>query len=346
MKRSKIIRQLVIGITLLIVFPILLSALFAGKFQFRCIPVYFKESFFGITIGLLLWLGNWFIGVQTGKRLNWKKDAGRANTISLICFLSYGLIISVFVSYFFQHFIWDNSGRELYVNVIINAFIALAIDLIFISFFYSAYLAKYYKMALEQNEQLKHENLRARYESLKNQVNPHFLFNSLNTLTGLVEQKPALATGYIKKLSDTYRYVLEQSDKELISLKDELKFVDDYIYLLKIRFGDSLEFHSDIVVHNLIMVIPLGLQMLIENANKHNVISDNMPLKIEIVQEEEFISVKNNIQKKQVVAPQNKPFGLENLKNRYSYLTDIPVIIEESENEFMVKLPIIKSDAK
>ena len=181
------------------------------------------------------------------------------------------------------------------------------------------------------------------YEALKNQVNPHFLFNSLNTLSGLVEQKPELATEFIKKLSDIYRYVLEQSDKELVSIHNEMKFVEDYIFLSKMRFGKSLIFNSELSSGNNILIVPLGLQMLIENAIKHNIISDKKPLKIEIVIEEGFIIVKNNIQKKNTISSDKEPLGMENLKKRYEYLSNVPVEVIESDNTFIVKLPIIQN---
>lgn len=178
---------------------------------------------------------------------------------------------------------------------------------------------------------------------MKNQVNPHFLFNSLNTLSGVVEQNPELATDFIKKLSDIYRYVLEQSDREVVSINDEMKFVNDYIFLLKMRFGEALIFNSDLSAMNNTQIAPLGIQMLVENAIKHNIVSDDMPLKIEIGIEDGFVFLKNNIQTKTIIVSDKKPQGLENLKKRYLYLSGSSIEIIESDNEFIVKLPIIES---
>ena len=119
-------------------------------------------------------------------------------------------------------------------------------SLIIFYFYNTTLISNNWIKSIEKNEELKRENLLAKYEALKNQVNPHFLFNSLNTLSGLVEQKPELATDFIKKLSDIYRYVLEQNDKELVSINDEMKFVEDYIFLSKMRFGKGLIFNSHI----------------------------------------------------------------------------------------------------
>ena len=197
--------------------------------------------------------------------------------------------------------------------------------------------------SIRKNEELKRENLQAKYEVLKNKVNPHFLFNSLNTLSSVIERKPELGSDFVKKLSDIYRYVLEQSDKELVLLDVEMKFVEDYIFLSKIRFGNALIFHSTIPKNSDIQVVPLGLQTLIENAIKHNIISDDMPLQIELGIKDNFIVIKNNIQKKNIIMPDRKPHGLENLRNRYTYHSDLSIEITESDDFFTVRLPIIKT---
>jgi LytS/YehU family sensor histidine kinase len=208
--------------------------------------------------------------------------------------------------------------------------------------YYSKYLVRYYAQSLRSEEELKRENLVARYEALKNQVNTHFLFNSLNTLSGVVEQNPEKAVEYIKKLSDIYRYVLDQRDKELVHIEEELKFVADYIHLAKIRHGNGLELKQRITAGHNWYIAPLGLQILVENAIKHNIISDDMPLVIEIENSSEYLTVKNNSQKKSTVVKSNS-IGLENLKNRYTLLSDKPVQIIDGDNYFMVKLPIIES---
>ena len=164
----------------------------------------------------------------------------------------------------------------------------------------------------------------------------------MNTLSGLVEQKPELATDFIKKLSDIYRYVLEQNDKELVSINDELKFVEDYVFLSQMRFGKGLIFYSHLTKNQNSQVAPLGIQMVVENAIKHNIISDDMPLKIEMESENGFIVVKNNLQKKKTIISGKEPLGLENLKKRYAYLSGVEVEVIESDGKFIVKLPIIE----
>ncbi len=141
---------------------------------------------------------------------------------------------------------------------------------------------KNWKEAAVQQEELKRAHLALQYQSLKDQVRPHFLFNSLSSLATLINTDAEKATLFVHKLSDVYRYVLEQRENELVPLKDDLKFLEDYIFLQKIRFGDRLrmEIRLDLDLNRL--VIPLSLQMLVENAIKHNEISEEHPLLIEI----------------------------------------------------------------
>lgn len=248
------------------------------------------------------------------------------------------------IPFTFDKLVWGMSGESLFYDVFIKALIVLTADLIVIYFYYSNHLANHWIKAIEKNEELKRENLLAKYETLKNQVNPHFLFNSLNTLSGVVEQKPELATEFIRKLSDIYRYVLEQTDKELVPVSEELKFVNDYIFLARMRQGEGLIFHSKIANDPHLQVAPLAIQMLVENAIKHNIASDEKPLTIEIKSENGFVVVKNNHQRKRTVNQGNKPIGLENLKNRYAYLSDTPVEIIATDETFVVKLPVIHAE--
>ncbi|MBN2487127.1 MAG: histidine kinase [Bacteroidales bacterium] len=318
-----------------------ITFLFVGKDFFVSFKRYIDGILYGFSIGLTFWLGNWAIGWLSGTRLNWKKNPRRANTISLLSFLVYGIIASITIPFLF-HGVFHNRWNGLFNTVIVNGFINLSLDIIFVSIYYTKYLVKYYEKSLVNEEVFKRESLLAKYEALKNQVNPHFLFNSLNTLSGVVENDPAKAVGFIKKLSDIYRYVLEQRDKEVVMLNDEMKFVSDYLHLAKIRYGNGLTIKNTIG-STTFLVAPLGLQMLVENAIKHNIIGDDMPLTIELSVENGFIIIKNNLQRKHP-GFDTSSLGLENLKNRYQYITEKPVEIIESLNSFIVKLPVIENN--
>jgi sensor histidine kinase YesM len=341
-KKRKAYFNIIMWNLFLIVVANIIAFLFQGPKLFSSFSYYITYASLAYAYGFFFPWGNKLIGKYT-ENLEWSKNPQRANLISFLLLVGYGIIMSVSIPYIFDRFVWGAmTGKDLIYDVSAKVLIVMVLDLIVIYFYYSKYIINNWIKSIENNEELKRENLVAKYEALKNQVNPHFLFNSLNTLSGVVEQKPELSTNFIKKLSDIYRYVLEQNDKELVSINDEMKFVEDYIFLSKMRFGEALIFHSNLPTNNTVQIVPLGLQMLVENAIKHNVIADDMPLKIEIGIEGSFVIVKNNIQKKTTINSGKEPLGLENLKKRYAYLSGESVEFIESDNNFRVKLPIIE----
>jgi len=196
-----------------------------------------------------------------------------------------------------------------------------------------------------QNEKLKTEAIASRFSALKNQVNPHFLFNSLNVLTNLVYKDPDQSAEFIQKLSDVYRFVLDSQDKETVLLKDELSFVESFIYLQKMRFGEHLKVQVDLPDHQHIAVPPLAIQMLVENAIKHNTISQERPLRIHIKSENNFLVIENDLHPKEVIAEKKNGIGLENIKARYKFLSGKEVLVRKDANSFSVYLPILRESA-
>jgi len=198
---------------------------------------------------------------------------------------------------------------------------------------------KNWKEAAVQQEKLKREQLALQYETLKSQVNPHFLFNNLNTLTSLINSNPDKAIDFVKKLSEVYRYVLDQQDSELVTLDTELQFVESYIYLQKIRFGTNLDVQINIDDKNF-KVIPLSIQMLVENAIKHNEISDLHPLNIRIFTDEnQYLTIENKLQKKN--GSEGNGTGIDNIKNRYQFFTNKELVLAISKEYFKVRIPLL-----
>lgn len=341
--KKQIYKHVLFSISFAIVVASIVGYAFQGAKIFSSFPFYIKYTGYGYSLFLTFWLGHLAIGHLTEKKLDWTKNLKRAHIISLSSYIIFGIIAGISITYIFSVNVFEVVGNDLFWDVFIKSLMIMVLDLFVIAIYYSTNLTQYWKKAIETNEELKRENLQAKYEVLKNKVNPHFLFNSLNTLSSLIERKPELGSDFVKKLSDIYRYVLEQSDKELIPLDVEMKFVEDYIFLSKIRFGNALTFRSNMPANTNIQVVPLGLQTLIENAIKHNIISDDMPLLIEMSIENDFIVLKNNNQKKNIIMPERKPHGLDNLRNRYKYHTDLLIKITESDEFFTVRLPIIKT---
>ncbi len=342
MNKSK--KGIVFWIISIIVLTPVIGYLIQGPKIFSSVSYYFTYASIGYAYGIIMPIGNTLIG-KYFEKLDWSKNPKRTNLITFTIFMGYGISMGIAIPYTIDRFLWGMSGKEVFYDVSAKAFMVTVISLVIFYFYNTNLISNNWIKSIEKNEELKRENLQAKYEALKNQVNPHFLFNSLNTLSGLVEQKPEFATDFIKKLSDIYRYVLEQNNKELVSIKDEMEFVEDYIFLSQMRFGKGLLFNTQIKNFGNMQVVPLGLQMLIENAMKHNAISDDMPLKIEMKIEDGFLVVTNNIQGKRIISSATKPLGLENIKKRYAYLSGISVEVIKSESEFIVKLPVIESQS-
>lgn len=199
------------------------------------------------------------------------------------------------------------------------------------------------QLLLKAERQAK-ENLISRFETLKNQVNPHFLFNSLNALSSLVHRNPDTAKDFIHKLSNVYRYIIEQKDNDVVELCEELTFMRAYFFLHKIRFSDNLNLVERL--HGLstqFLIPPLALQLLVENAIKHNIISSEHPLLIEVYAEPEgYLVIRNNFQKRKDGLV-STGIGLKNLCDRYSYLTDKEPAFYHDDQHYYAKVPLLKA---
>ena len=196
-----------------------------------------------------------------------------------------------------------------------------------------------------QAERLQRDFAQVRLQALKSQVNPHFLFNSLSVLSSLVQVNPELSEKFIIQLSKAYRYILEQKDLELVTLKEELNFLDAYFFLLQIRFNQKVQLHKDIEVDaDAYRLPPLTLQLLVENAVKHNKMSAGEPLAIALIATEGNLVVKNNISLRDDHTA-STGIGLQNIQKRYALVTDKKVVIEKDEKQFSVQLPLLKTTA-
>ena len=215
----------------------------------------------------------------------------------------------------------------------------LFLNTIHIIFLYMKKLEESHK----QLETYKRTTSQAQLQSLRNQVNPHFLFNNLSVLTALIAQDTAASVEFVKQFSNVYRYILKSDEKELIQLREELKFIHSYLYLLKTRFESGLSIQIDISEGCLsAYILPVSLQMLVENAVKHNIISKSKPLHIEIFcLDNESITVKNNLQKKIIEDDQSTRLGLTNIARRYDFLGQHGVVVEQTDKSFSVTIPLI-----
>lgn len=217
----------------------------------------------------------------------------------------------------------------------------LWITLTIVIIFHFVYFYNEYQKTKLKEQKVIATTANAQFESLKNQIDPHFLFNSLNVLTSLIEENPDNAQRFTVSLSKIYRYVLEQKDKELVTVAEELEFAKTYMNLLKMRFENSLNFEiPENFDNDDAKVVPLSLQLLLENTIKHNIVSESKPLNIKITVEDNYLVIQNNLQKKDILQSR-KGVGLQNIVNRYHILTKRHVLIDESNGFFKVKIPIL-----
>lgn len=219
--------------------------------------------------------------------------------------------------------------------------IALLITIVVSVFFHAAYFYRSIQDRRVKEQKIIAGTASAKFDALKNQLDPHFLFNSLNVLTSLIEEDSQQAQKFTTSLSKVYRYVLEQKNKELVSVEEELQFAKTYVRLLKMRFEDSIVLDLPETTSNPeAKIVPLSLQLLLENAVKHNVVTSTKPLKIRVYEEDGFLVVTNNLQEKQVLK-KSSGVGLRNIHQRYNLLTDKTVRIDKKAQDFSVYLPML-----
>ena len=221
-------------------------------------------------------------------------------------------------------------------DYVISTLLAMVVSLFF-------HTIHYYKKA--QENKVKEQKIiagtaSAKFESLKNQIDPHFLFNSLNVLSSLIEENPDNAQRFTSSLSKVYRYVLEQKDKELVSVEEELSFARTYMNLLKMRFENSVFYEVAETQNPEAKVVPLSLQLLLENTVKHNVASESKPLHIRIYEKGDYLIIENDFQKKEVLQDR-KGVGLQNIVDRYSIITNRKVNVAQTEKHFRVAIPML-----
>lgn len=285
---------------------------------------------------------NVYYNIFITKKYSWETATQKRLWAGAIGSIVLTIITFALVRLFVGLFIYGKSWNRFLEGEAVESYLFALIIAVLVS----AILHAFYFYKALQDTKVKEQKIiagtaSARFDALKNQLDPHFLFNSLNVLTSLIEEDPHQAQKFTTSLSKVYRYVLEQKNKDLVSVADELAFAKTYIKLLKMRFEDSIVLDIPEVVHNPeAKIVPLSLQLLLENTVKHNVVMASRPLHIEIFEEDGCLVVRNTIQKKQVVS-KGSGVGLQNIKERYAILTDRYVSIDEEEGDFVVRLPML-----
>lgn len=304
------------------------------------------QNFVPMWIMSCLYTISYWLAVRTviiRKRITYPhpNQIGRRIGLSILMIAPAYLVLNFFLDYIHQfalHYVDHPDPSEFTTNIISITLIAL-----FWSIYESIYMYHGWKNSLSEAERLKREFVQAQLDGLKSQVNPHFLFNSLNTLVYIIPEDPEKAVEFVQKLAKVYRYILEIQERRLIPLWEEMEFLESFIFLHKERFCDNLRLNIEVPKSERNhLIVPLSLQLLFENAIKHNIISKEKPLSISLkVEEGKRLVIRNTLQLRSNPEPGTKT-GLSNIKSRYEYFSDQPVIIEETGKEFMVSLPLIQ----
>ena len=302
--------------------------LFSSEYCINCIAT--------IVVTGINWLGCRYIVIKLWNKYPWHIHPVKHILVEIPVVLLFTIGLNLLVS-------WAFVLLEKEVLDMGLLFRNTAIIVLLVSFLVSLHEALFFYFQWKENFNkslvLEKARIKAEYDALKNQINPHFLFNNLNTLITLVD-KNKQATNYIQVLSDFLRYTLDLKESDIKTVGSELDIVKKYVYLQKLRFGDKLIFTTEVDEKYYDHKLPsMALQMIVDNAIKHNTISNDKALSIMIFIDSSYIVVKNNLQKRYGVISTNQ--GLENLKRRYSFITGKEVKIIETDKNFTVKLPLI-----
>lgn len=290
-------------------------------------------------------LGNGFLNDYLDSKFSWTEETRKRTIAAIVGTLVMNIALVYFCNYL-NFIVIQGKNPEKFFNGEMNFinwfFINFAIMISAIGHargFMAAWKNSTKKEVVEQKLIAKSAN--AQFESLKNQLDPHFLFNSLNVLDSLIEENPVQAQRFTNSMSKIYRYVLEQKDKELVSVEEEIDFAKTYCELLKTRFEDAVTFDFNISEEDKKgFVVPLSLQLLLENSIKHNFATSSKPLNIKIFTEKGNLIIENNLQTRELPNT-STGVGLANIVSRYNLLTERNVFVEKSEAFFRVKLPIL-----
>ncbi|WP_288447290.1 sensor histidine kinase [uncultured Chryseobacterium sp.] len=278
----------------------------------------------------------WYINIYMLNRT--KKRRQHISYSRLLLILAFGMVIMFGLAWIQQLILSHINFGPVMLMVEVRGILINLVCYMFLNLLQHNYTGQQIQLELEK---VKSDNLGAQYELLKQQINPHFLFNSLNTLKLMAETGDEETVDFIVKLSDFYRFTLESRKLDLISVQEEMKIVDAYLFLQKARFGEGIIFTN--LLENetgSTLIPPFTLQLLVENCIKHNIVSQSKPLSIKIYIADEHIVMENPIQRK--INPEDSlGVGLDNIRMRYKHLLEKDIIIHSDEKIFQIKLPLI-----
>ncbi len=338
-------------ILVLIMIPVLafiIPIVFSGM-RFSHPPYYVPKAYlttlFSTTI---IWIGNRGILVWARKKYPQFAQVRKRLLVQSLVMLVFTLVATNGLGYFLHDYCDVVNAGGIVVQTMADKIInynnaAIFCSLTVVAIYESFYFINELRKSVEEKELLKRESLNAQISALKTQVNPHFLFNNLNTLCAIIPDNPKQAVDFVEQLSKVYRHILEVKDEQSILVKDELDVLKAYAFLLKTRFGNNLDIVIDVPEEKLQnRIVPLSLQILMENAIKHNIVSAEKPLQVKVFVKDGNLVISNNLQMKNQVN-ESTGIGLDNIRNRYRLLGDKEVKVTENENSFTVSIPLLQN---
>lgn len=288
------------------------------------------------------WAGQVYINAKLSKYFSWHDKTTKRLVYGVIISVTYSIVAYLVVQIIMILLVKGKLPENLWQWGFRSSVYAVTISLLISLIFTATGFLKQWKVSLLYADKLKAEMLAYKYEALQNQINPHFLFNSFNVLSDLVYEDQKGAVQFIKQLSELFRYVLDVRNKELVSIREELSFIASFGFLLQTRFEDKLEIVVDVKTADDEMIVPMTLQLLVENCVKHNEISSEKPLHVRIIKQDGYIVVTNNRQAKRILS-ESKQTGLANIEQQYGFFTDKKIKVEMNEQEFKVSIPILNA---
>jgi hypothetical protein len=302
----------------------------------------FRGTLLSFLAGIILVYPNLVLIRFLNSRFPWKKSVIRRFLIQFPVTVIEGIIVTPVIVIpagliFAMEYDFQTNFNNTYYLIVFSFFLMAVLEALV--YFNESSLAK------QEAENLEKELSQIRFEVLKSQINPHFMFNSLNVLSGLIDSDVKKAQQFIDEFSHVYRYVLETIEQPVISLEKELDFMRSYLFLQQIRYGEMLSYSVNIPAHLLKNVLPpLSLQVVLENAIKHNIIDSSKPLRINIYHENAFLVVKNNMQPK-ISSGKSTGLGLKNLAKRYALISRFEPVFNIENNDYIAKLPLINTES-
>jgi sensor histidine kinase YesM len=304
-----------------------------------------QEYFESLVYTSAFWIGNRYLMIMLRQKFNAFSDTVKRFAIQLVIIAVLVPLLSISLGTGMSQLFHFFGSRDLYEPTLFQGLSSTYVLIFALIMFYdTVYFFHKYREAILEKDRIQMAHVQGQLDNLRNQINPHFLFNSLNTLMNLIPTDPNRAMNYLDKLSRFYRYTVSNQEQQLAPLSVELENVRIYVDLLKERFHDGIQVSLPKTVTVNAQILPLCLQLLIENAVKHNVVSQKKPLNIEveIVEGGKAVRVRNNVQKK-IREADSTGMGLKNIRSRIAFFTKEPIVVTEDDQYFAVTFPLIFS---